>query len=67
MWWEILIKRAANILTVKSLVTLALTVAFIIQTCRGELNRDMMTIFSMVITFYFVNQTQKAAGGGGEE
>lgn len=67
MWWEILIKRAANILTVKSLVTLALTVAFIIQTCRGELNKDMMTIFSMVITFYFVNQTQKAAGGGGEE
>ena len=64
---DLIWKRVANIISVKSLVTLALTVAFIIQTCRGELNKDMMTIFSMVITFYFVNQTQKAAGGGGDE
>ena len=64
--WEIVAKRLANLLSVKSLVTLALTVAFIVQTCRGLLDKDMMTIFSMVITFYFVNQTQKTSGGTGE-
>lgn len=63
---DLLYKRIANLLTVKSLVTLALTVAFIIQTCGGTLNKEMMTIFSMVMTFYFVSQTQKAEGGANE-
>lgn len=63
---DLLYKRLANLVTVKSLVTLALTFAFIVQTCRGTLNKEMMTIFSMVMTFYFVSQTQKSEGGANE-
>ncbi len=61
---EALIKKLTGLLNVKSLVTLALTVAFIVQTCQGALNKDMMTIYSMVMTFYFVSQTGVSSGGG---
>ncbi len=62
----LLFKKLAGLINVKSLVTIALTVAFIVQTCRGALDKEMMTIYSMVMTFYFMNQTGKPTGGSGD-
>ena len=65
---EILIKRIANIFTVKSLVTLALTGAFVALTIRGTLPEGFMTIYTVVIGFYFGIQSTKESGkGGGDE
>lgn len=54
-------KRLGNLLSVKSLVTLLLTVIFAILAMRGDITgKDFLTIFLTVITFYFGTQSQKA-------
>lgn len=54
-------KRLGNLLSVKSLVTLALTIVFAILALRGDITgKDFLTIFLTVITFYFGTQSQKA-------
>ena len=54
-------KRLGNLLSVKSLVTLALTIVFAILSLRGDITgKDFLTIFLTVITFYFGTQSQKA-------
>lgn len=55
---ETLGTRASNLLTVKSLVTLALTIAFVYQVITGEILKDFMTIYMAIITFYFTSQTE---------
>ena len=57
---EKILKRIASLLSVKSLVTLALTVVFTALALRGDITgQDFMTIFLMVISFYFGTQSQK--------
>lgn len=56
---ELLKKRVANLLSVKSLVTIALTVTFCVLTVSGSLPENFMNIYTMVITFYFVKQMEK--------
>ena len=54
-------KRLGNLLSVKSLVTLLLTIVFAILALRGDITgKDFLTIFLTVITFYFGTQSQKA-------
>ena len=54
-------KRLGNLLSVKSLVTLSLTIVFAILALRGDITgKDFLTIFLTVITFYFGTQSQKA-------
>ena len=57
---ENLIKRAANLLSVKSLVTLVLTAVFAYQSVTGQISQDFMTIYAVVIAFYFGTQSQKS-------
>ena len=53
-------KNAANLLKLKTLVTLMLTVTFCLMVAWGGISdENFMTIFSMVITFYFVTQAEK--------
>lgn len=63
-----LIKRLTNLLTIKSLVTLALTAVFAYLTCRGDITGDQfLTVFTVVISFYFGSQfekNQQATTGG---
>lgn len=60
---ELLIKRLTNLLTIKSLVTLALTVVFAALALRGTISADQfLTIFTVVVSFYFGTQTEKANG-----
>lgn len=53
---EILYKILANLLSVKSLVTLALTVTFCVLTVQNAIPDNFLNIYTMIITFYFVKQ-----------
>ena len=54
-------KRLGNLLSVKSLVTLSLTIVFAVLALRGDITgKDFLTIFLTVITLYFGTQCQKA-------
>ena len=70
---EGIIKRLGNLLSVKSLVTLALTVVFAVMTVRQAISQDFMTIYAVIIAFYFGTQSQKVQdavdrqSGGGDE
>lgn len=48
-----------NLLTVKSLVTLALTAAFIALLMLGKVTQEFITIYTVVIGFYFGCQKAK--------
>lgn len=57
---ERIIKRAAALLTVKSIVTVTLTAVFAVLALRGDImGQDFLTIFLMVISFYFGTQSKK--------
>ena len=57
---EQLKKRAANLFSVKSIVTIALTVIFAVLALRRDISgQNFLTIFLMVISFYFGTQSQK--------
>ena len=56
---EAIIKRLGNLLSVKSLVTLALTAVFAVMTVRQAISQDFMTVYAVVIAFYFGTQSQK--------
>ena len=50
-------KRLGNLLAVKSLVTIALTVVFAVLALRGDISgTEFLTIFTTVIAFYFGTQ-----------
>ena len=52
--------RLSNLLSVKSIVTLVLTVIFAILAVTGTISgNDFLTVFLMVISFYFGTQSQK--------
>ena len=56
-----ILKRLSNLMSVKSLVTLILTAIFAVMALRGDITgKDFLTIFLMVISFYFGTQSQKA-------
>jgi hypothetical protein len=57
---ERIIKRIANLLSVKSLVTLVLTGVFAYMAVTGNISQDFMTIYAVIIAFYFGTQSQKA-------
>ena len=67
---ESILKRIAALLSVKSLVTLVLTGVFAFMACTNQISQDFMTIYAVIIAFYFGTQSQKLQdtidGGGGE-
>lgn len=56
---ELMKKRLANLLSVKSITTLTLTAVFAVMTLRGAISQDFMTVYAVVIAFYFGTQSQK--------
>ena len=56
---EQVVKRLAVLLSVKSLVTLALTAVFAALTLGGGVSQEFMLVYTTVIAFYFGTQTQK--------
>jgi len=54
---ETIKKRLGNLLAVKSLVTITLTVVFAVLALRGDISgTEFLTIFTTVIAFYFGTQ-----------
>ena len=66
-----IIKRLAALMSVKSLVTLILTGVFAFMACTNQISQDFMTIYAVIIAFYFGTQSQKLQdsidGGAGNE
>ena len=53
-------EKILNLLTVKSIVTFALTAAFVYLSVTGEIKPDIfMTIYTVVVGFYFGTQHEK--------
>ena len=50
---EKIVKRAANLLSVKSIVTLILTGVFACMAVQEKISQDFMTIYAVIIAFYF--------------
>ena len=50
---ELLKKRLANLLSVKSIVTLCLTITFCALTVQAKVTQEFNTVYLMVIAFYF--------------
>ena len=57
---ELLKKRLANLLCVKSLVTITLTGVFSYMTVLGHVSADQfLSIFTMCVAFYFGVQSER--------
>lgn len=56
---DLMKKRLANLLSVKSLVTLVLTAVFAYMAVTEKISQDFMTVYAVVIAFYFGTQSQK--------
>ena len=57
---DLIIKRLAKLLTIKSLVTLVATVVFAILAMRDSISGEQfLTIFTMIVGFYFGTQSAK--------
>lgn len=56
---ELIHKRLANLMSVKSLVTLVLTGVFAYMAVTGNISQDFMTIYAVIIAFHFGTQSQK--------
>ena len=54
------LQRLSNLLCVKSIVTIILTLVFAYLSIIGKLSeQDFLTVFSVVIAFYFGTQSQR--------
>lgn len=57
---ELLKKRLANLLCVKSIVTIVLTLVFAYMAIRGVVTSEQyLTVFTVVIAFYFGTQAAR--------
>ena len=57
---SIFLKRLLNLLCVKSIVTLVLSAVFAYLAVTGRLSsQDFLTVFSVIIAFYFGTQSEK--------
>ena len=59
-------EKLAKLIDVKSLVTLLMTSVFCILTLKGIVSGEQfITIFTVVISFYFGEKKKKKSGGDG--
>ena len=58
-------ERLMKLLSVKSIVTIALTIVFCVMTLNGAINsQEFMTVFTVVVAFYFGVQAEKKNASG---
>ena len=56
---DTILKRIAVLFSVKSIVTIVLTGVFAYMAVMGKISQDFMTIYAVIIAFYFGTQSQK--------
>ncbi len=61
---KVVTERLARLLCVKSLITLLLTAVFAVMALRGEVSQDFMTVYTVIIAFYFGTQLERKAQKG---
>lgn len=54
-----MLERIQKLLSVKSIVTIALTAVFCYLSVVGKLGTEFLTIYTTIIAFYFGTQTAK--------
>ena len=55
-----ILKSLANLIRVKTLVTVAVLLVLVVQALQGKIQgQDVMVVTSMVISFYFGTQHEK--------
>ena len=54
-----IIKRAASLLSVKSIVTLVLTGVIAYLAVKKMISQEFMMVYTVIIAFYFGTQSQK--------
>lgn len=58
-----ILKNIANLIKVKTIVTLVVMAVFTVLALRGDITPDnSMIIISMVVSFYFGTQAEKKGG-----
>ena len=58
-----ILKNFANLIKVKTIVTLVVMAVFTVLALRGDITPDnSMIIISMVVSFYFGTQAEKKGG-----
>lgn len=62
---ELFVKRITNLLSVKSIVTIACTAVFAYQAVTNSISQDFMTIYAVIIAFYFGTQAKEVSNGNG--
>ena len=61
-------KILTKLLSVKSIVTILLTIVFSFLSVNGTINADQfITIFTVIISFYFGTQYEKINNGNNEK
>lgn len=53
------LEKIAALFSIKSLVTLILTIVFAVLALNGVVSQEFMTIYTVVIAFYFGTQAVK--------
>lgn len=62
-----MLQRLTRLIDVKSIVTITLTLVFAYLAVVGKVQVDQfLTVFTVIIAFYFGTQTQKTANSKGE-
>ena len=56
---DAVLNRFLKLFSVKSIVPLVLTAVFARQTVVGEISQDFMTVYAVVIAFYYGTQSAK--------
>ena len=60
---EMVVERLLKLLSVKSIVTIILTAVFAFLSVTGHVSTEQfLTVFTVVIAFYFGTQAEKKAG-----
>lgn len=54
-------ERLTKLVDVKSIVTLVLTASFVAQVATRSVNEQFMTIYTMIMGFYFGTQAVKSS------
>ena len=65
---EYVVSHIVNLIKIKSVLTLALTATFVVMALRGDISAEQfITLFTMVVGFYFGSQTKKEETAVAEE
>ena len=54
-----MLNKLKNLIDVKSIITIALTIVFCVLTIKGVIPQEFLNIYTTIIAFYFGTQYQK--------